>query len=116
MKRLASLFLFCCVQVYLFAHIEKQITLSVHYDEADNYQKTSHRVPIAPITVQEEGHLFIFNTCFSGNIIEIYEDDALIYTSYISEIGCVEIPDEICGEFEIRLLSGKRIYSAMVEL
>lgn len=116
MKRLTFLFLFCCVQICLFAHVERQITLSMHYDETDNYQKTSHRVPLAPITVQQENHLFVFNTCFSGNPIEIYEDDVLIYTSYISENGSVEIPNDICGEVEIRLLRGIRIYSAMVEL
>lgn len=34
------------------------------------FQKSSHRVPLAPITVQEEGHLFVFDTCFSGNEYE----------------------------------------------
>lgn len=116
MKRLTFLFLFCCVQVYLFAHVERQITLSMLYQEPDGAQKSSHRVPLAPITVQEEGHLFVFDTCFSGNAIEIYEDAVLIYTSYISENGSVEIPNDICGEVEIRLLRGIRIYSAMVEL
>lgn len=109
-------FVYWLLFVSMCANAKVYVTLNAHYDnEADDFTP-HHRVPIAPLRIEQENHLFVFNTCFSGNAIEIYEDDVLIYTSYISENGSVEIPSDICGEVEICLLRGNRIYSAMVEL
>ncbi len=74
------------------------------------------RMPAAPIYVNQEGHLFSFQTSLAGETIEIMNDGVLLYTTLVGIDGSVTIPDGISGEVELRLIRGGMTYHAIVEL
>ena len=71
---------------------------------------------MSPIFAEQDGGFFTFNTCLSGETIEVLSDGVVLYTSIIGEDGIVEIPASITGEVELRLVRGNAIYHAFVEL
>lgn len=117
MKRIKLIFLLCLFQLITFARqTDIQIRLSVCYEEPIETQRPNHRVPYAPIMATQNGHVFVFAPSFVGEIIEVWDDDNLLYTSIIQVDGCVIIPNNLLGEFTLRLIHNERLYSTMVEL
>lgn len=81
-----------------------------------NCMGNTHRTPAAPIRATQDGHSIAFTTSFAGETIEIFDGDTLLYIAIIGEDGSVEIPENIIGEVELRLIVGERTYSAEIDL
>ena len=74
------------------------------------------RMPAAPIYVNQDGHLFTFQSSLAGETVEIVADDTLLYSTIIDTDGNVIIPGDISGEVELRLIRGSVTYYATIEL
>ena len=76
----------------------------------------NHRAPSVPIHVNQDGHLFTFQSSLADETVEILNDGILLYVTLVGVDGSVTIPDEISGEVELRLVRGSMTYHAIVEL
>lgn len=81
-----------------------------------NCMGNTHRTPAAPIRATQDGHNISFATSCVGETIEVFDGDTLLYITIIREDGSVDIPENITGEVELRLIIGERTYSAEIEL
>ena len=86
------------------------------YNDPHNENKPTHRVPPAPIYVNQEGRCLAFDSSLVGETIKVVSDETLLYTTVIGEDGKIEIPEYIFGEIELRLVRGSLIYHVMITL
>lgn len=86
------------------------------YNDPHNENKPTHRVPPAPIYVNQEGRCLAFDSSLVGETIKVVSDETLLYTTVIGEDGEIEIPEYILGEVELRLVRGSLIYHVMITL
>lgn len=86
------------------------------YNDPHNENKPTHRVPPAPIYVNQEGRCLAFDSSLVGETIKVVSDETLLYTTVIGEDGKIEIPEYIFGEVELQLVRGSLIYHVMITL
>lgn len=117
MKRTKLIFLLCLFHLAIFAgQAGNQIRLSVCYEELTEVQKPNHRASCAPIMATQNGHVLSFASSLAGEIIEVWKDEILQYTSVIEVDGSVEIPNHLLGEFAFCVKHNGKSYRTDVEL
>lgn len=60
--------------------------------------------------------IFFFDTDLVGFNVELISDEMVIFSTQIDENGCVELPESLEGEFELRLYVGDNVFSGWIEL
>lgn len=120
MKKLLTLFLFCFLAITVTtveagnpSNIKKKVTLKTTPYKALGGMKRS---PILPIYAFQDGNLLIFDVSLEGANIEIISDEMVVFSTQIDENGCVELPESLEGEFELRLYVGDMIYKGDFEI
>ena len=93
-----------------------QIALTSNYEQPGDLYGNHPRMPAAPIYVNQDGHLFTFQSSLAGETVEIVADDTLLYSTIIGTDASVTIPADISGEVELRLIRGSMTYRATIEL
>lgn len=86
------------------------------YDEPNHEGPPIRHTPLPPIYVCQDEHNFIFASYHSGEVVEILDGKALLYTSVIGEDGKVVVPEYIAGKFLFRLVRSGVTYQAIVNL
>jgi hypothetical protein len=110
---LALVLVFPCCQM---AAQVQMVVMGGQYNDPHNENKPTHRVPPAPIYVNQEGRCLAFDSSLVGETIKVVSDETLLYTTVIGEDGKIEIPEYIFGEVELRLVRGSLIYHVMITL
>lgn len=60
--------------------------------------------------------IFFFDTDLVGFNVELISDEMVIFSTQIDENGCVELPENLEGEFELRLYVGENVFSGLIVL
>ncbi len=94
----------------------QRLIMGGQYNDPSDETRPSHRSPVSPIYVYQDGHTFTFDSSLVGEVVEVLSGDALLYTVVIGTDGKVILSDDISGEVEIRLLRGRVTYHVTVEL
>lgn len=55
------------------------------------------RMPLPPIYITQEEHKIEFGVRYAGNMIEVMDDDMVLFITTIDANGCVNIPAKIIG-------------------
>ena len=80
------------------------------------YEKTPfERTPSKPLYATQMGTKIFFDTDLVGVNVELISDEMAIFSTHIDENGCVELPENLEGEFELRLYVGENVYVALVD-
>lgn len=66
--------------------------------------------PNGHIVADQQGNVLNFDLGLVYSNIEIIKDNAVIYSAVINENGIVELPEELCGEYELRVYVGDAVY------
>lgn len=114
-KLIIGMLLLCCPFVHVTA-MQQKVIMGGQYNDPDNEDPPFRRSPIAPICVWQEEYLLTFGSSLVGEEIEVLQEGTLLCTIVIGENGQAAIPDSISGEVELRLVLGRLIYYAEIEL
>lgn len=68
------------------------------------------RTPTERIVADLQANVLNFDLGLVYSNIEIIKDNAVIYSAVINENGIVELPEELCGEYELRVYVGDAVY------
>lgn len=79
-------------------------------------QPIKKRTPVMPIIAEQDGHSLKFSPAFFCSTVEVVSDEMGIFKGYIDENGIVELPEKLCGEYELRVYVGDNIYAAYIIL
>lgn len=109
-----------CVSIVLATmstiNVGGQTPMLVTYDQPSQLIPSKHRSPIPPIKFNQDGHQLTFAPNYVGAIVELYENDALLYVSEISDNGSFYIPDGFVGEVELIITKDGNINHVIIEL
>lgn len=120
MKKLITLFL-CCFLAITVNTVEagnpsnnkKKVTLKTTPYKALGGMKRS---PILPIYAFQDGNLLIFDASLEGANIDVVSDGMAVFSTHIDENGCVELPENLEGKFELSLYVGEKVFSGLIVL
>lgn len=74
------------------------------------------RSPMGCIVADQQGHVFDFSSCLVSAKVEVVCDETIVFAAMIGEDGTVELPSELCGEYELRVYVGDSVYAANIEI
>lgn len=81
------------------------------------YEKTPfERTPSKPLYATQMGTKIFFDTDLVGVNVELISDEMVVFSTHIDENGCVELPESLEGEFELRLYVGENVFSGLIVL
>lgn len=119
MKKIQTLFVFLLAFVFAYAGAEspssnyKKITLKTFpYKSLGNIK----RAPMISIWVFQRNHKFVFDTSLTNCMVEIIADKNIVYYTFIDENGCIDLPGDLDGEYELRLHVEENVFSASIHL
>lgn len=75
---LALVLVFPCCQM---AAQVQMVVMGGQYNDPHNENKPTHRVPPAPIYVNQEGRCLAFDSSLVGETIKVVSDETLLYTT-----------------------------------
>ena len=79
-------------------------------------KKPFERTPSKPLYATQMGTNLFFDTDLVGFNVELISDEMAVFSTQIDENGCVELPESLEGEFELRLYVGENVFSGWIEL
>ena len=94
----------------------QRVKMCVQYDKSSGTSQSPSRLPQAPISFIQDGHILIFEEKYESEIVAVKEENFVLYANIIRQQGRFEIPSTINGTVEIQLMLGERTYRATIEL
>lgn len=79
-------------------------------------QPVKKKTPILPINADQADHVLTFSTTLMDAKYELILDGLVVFSSIIDQNGCVELPEDLNGEYELLLYNGDKVYSAKIDL
>lgn len=90
-------------------------TLSYSLVDPNRLGKPVNRLPKRPLVVDLVGHTLTLPSQVIGNTLTLENEDGEVYTYYI--IGTTfQIPEELSGEYSLKISDGNSMYQGMIEL
>ena len=90
-------------------------TLSYSLVDPNRQGKPVNRLPKRPLVVDLVGHTLTLPSQVIGNTLTLENEDGEVYTYYI--IGTTfQIPEELSGEYSLKISDGNSMYQGMIEL
>lgn len=116
MKKVRMLLLsLVCMPMLAFAvKVEERLTFTMQYNNPDRDHKGAHRASAMPIYAIKNDYLLSFDNC-NGCVVYVMQEDKVVCIVTINEEGQVEIPSNIIGTVQVRLVKGNVSYQAEVE-
>lgn len=119
MKRsflMVVLFATVCNPVFAVDDDKKPVILDIN-GKADNAEYGEiPRSPIRHPSLFIEEHTLSFSNSCLGFILELVQDDAIVYTYLINSTDDLVLPSELVGIYEIRLIGGSFTFVGEIEL
>ena len=78
----------------------QQLIMGGQYDHPRDEGHVS-RIPLPPIYITREEHKIEFGVRYAGNMIEVMDDDMVLFITTIDANGCVNIPAKIIGTVKL---------------
>ena len=99
-----------CVPMFAFkANNEEQIILTVQYERPDKGHGGLHRTSVRHLYLYQNDHILTIPNS-EGWVVEIYQDETLLYRETICNDGIVVIPSDIKGEMILKVTNGSIVY------
>lgn len=76
---------------------------------------TGSRSPKCPLVVDLGGHTLTLPSQVIGNTLTLENEDGEVYTYYIIDTT-FQIPEELSGEYSLKISDGNSMYQGMIEL
>lgn len=73
------------------------------------------RAPKRPLVVDLVGHTLTLPSQVIGNTLTLENEDGEVYTYYIIDTT-FQIPEELSGEYSLKISDGNSMYQGMIEL
>ena len=100
-----------CVPMFAFkANNEEQIILTVQYERPDKGHGGLHRTSVRHLYLDQNDHILTIPNS-EGWVVEIYQDETLLYRETICNDGIVVIPSDIKGEMILKVTNGSIVVS-----
>ena len=64
----------------------------------------------------QDGNLLTFDASLEGANIDVVSDEMAVFSTHIDENGCVELPESLEEEFELRLYIEENVFSGLIVL
>lgn len=117
MKKILILLLFTTTMSNYSCFARKQIiAMGEHFELANDERDPISKVPVKPIYIVQNDHVFIFNTNYKGCIIEIIAKGTILYKTIVEADNCIYLPMTFEGEYELHLFAKNKIYCAYIIL
>ena len=90
---------------------------TLSYSLVDPCHKTpkGSRAPKRPLVVDLVGHTLTLPRQVIGNTLTLENGDGEVYTYYIIDTT-FQIPEELSGEYSLKISDGNSMYQGMIEL
>lgn len=112
-----TIILLAFVSFTLFANaMPIELRYTSRYIDPSSLGLKRKRTPPLPIIVDQNNRTFTFPLSCVETKIEIISDEMVVFSTQIDENGCVELPESLEGEFELRLYVGENVFSGWIEL
>ena len=108
--------------VVAFAVNASPITLRYKYSSSNKIkdpvtvQPIKKRTTIQPINAEQAEHNIKFSQYLVGMNVELVYNEFVVFATQIDSNCCVELPEDLKGEYELRLYCGEKLYSTNIEL
>lgn len=90
-------------------------TLSYSLVDPNRLGKPVNRLPKRPLVVDLVGHTLTLPSQVIGNTLTLENEDGEVYTYYIID-ATFQIPEELSGEYSLKISDGNSMYQGMIEL
>lgn len=90
-------------------------TLSYSLVDPNRQGKPVNRLPKRPLVVDLVGHTLTLPSQVIGNTLTLENEDGEVYTYYIID-ATFQIPEELSGEYSLKISDGNSMYQGMIEL
>lgn len=90
-------------------------TLSYSLVDPNRLGKPVSRLPKRPLVIDLVGHTLTFPSQVIGNTLTLENEDGEVYTYYIIDTT-FQIPEELSGEYSLKISDGNSMYQGMIEL
>ena len=90
-------------------------TLSYSLVDPNRLGKPVNRLPKRPLVVDLVGHTLTLPSQVIGNTLTLENEDGEVYTYYIVDMA-FQIPEELSGEYSLKISDGNSMYQGMIEL
>ena len=90
-------------------------TLSYSLVDPNRLGKPVNRLPKRPLVVDLVGHTLTLPSQVIGNTLTLENADGEVYTYYIIDTT-FQIPEELSGEYSLKISDGNSMYQGMIEL
>jgi len=68
--------------------------------------------PIMPLYVYKYGNILCFGSDLTGCEVRLVQDETIAFSTFVGTDGTVEIPDNMCGTYELQIVVGEITYAA----
>lgn len=90
-------------------------TLSYSLVDPNRQGKPVNRLPKRPLVVDLVGHTLTLPSQVIGNTLTLESEEGDVYTYYIIDTT-FQIPEELSGEYSLKISDGNSMYQGMIEL
>ena len=112
-----TIILLAFVSFTLFANaMPIELRYTCKYIDPSSLAMKRKRTPPLPIVVDQDNRTFTFPLSCVDTKIELISDEMVVFSTQIDENGCVELPESLEGEFELRLYVGENVFSGWIVL
>ena len=112
------LFIIICGGALLLCPIHtraESYTLSYSLDYPGQVRSKGSRSIKRPLVVDLVGHTLTLPSQVIGNTLTLENEDGEVYTYYIIDTT-FQIPEELSGEYSLKISDGNSMYQGMIEL
>lgn len=112
-----TIILLAFVSFTLFANaMPIELRYTCKYIDPSSLAMKRKRTPPPTIIVDQNNRTFTFPLSCVETKIEIISNEMVIFSTQIDENGCVELPENLEGEFELCLYVGENVFSGLIVL
>lgn len=94
----------------------KTVVMGGQYQDSDYEAAPTSRMPLPYTYISQEGHVIEACVDISGALVEVLQDDIVLYTTIIEDDRTLEIPLNILGQVKLKISINNLVYSAFIEL
>lgn len=117
MKRILSLLtvaiLFCSTMI---AEPTGIILKPINHQGTSSEQNSPSRAPMHVPSLYIEDHTLSFSSACVGYMLQLAQNDVVVYTYYIQDGDDLILPDYLSGQFEVRLVGASFTFVGEIEL
>lgn len=112
-----TIILLAFVSFTLFANaMPIELRYTCKYIDPSSLAMKRKRTPPPTIIVDQNNRTFTFPLSCVETKIEIISDEMVIFSTHIDKNGCIELPENLEGEFELCLYVGENVFSGLIVL